>query len=261
MRRLKLKYYIICFIWILAVLWLLPKVTAFADTTVNTSTNGTIEVQAMVQEGFIEPITVELSGKDNYIAKLLVTADNHYVLRKQLPNGIYTVTFIYTNTTAETDSQIWASTETLEIEEGKTTVLNVAVLDDSSGDVDILFGEENNPFIMNIENNPDDFMKENAAKLEEQDNNQQVSEESEQVVDKESDKVINQNEITEGQNIHSTDKSPEIDAEHQKHETQSAWDKLIDLIVRLARYILLSAVIMVCISVIVWVYRRFKYGE
>lgn len=257
MHSLKTCFFKKQFVCLLAVLLLLPTANAFASTNANISSNGTIEVQAMVQEGFIEPITVELSGKDNYVAKLLVSADNNYVLRKQLPNGNYTVIAVYTNTKAESDSQMWASSETVEITQGKTSVLNIAVLDDSSSNAEILFGEENNPFLMNTADSPADFMKENAAKLEEQQiKNSQLQETQTNVKNDET-----QNKIMEGENNPSINESQYSAEEDQKIEAQSAWDKLIDLIIRLARYILLCVFVMVGVSVIVWVYRRMKYRE
>ena len=258
MNILKPYFLIKHFIFLLALLFLLPTANAFADTTVNISTNGTIEVQAMVQEGFIEPITVELSGKDNYIAKLLVTADNSYVLRKQLPNGSYSVSAVYTNTKAESDSQMWASSKTVEIKEGKTSVLNVAVLDDTDGDAQILYGEENNPFASNIKGDSETFMAENAAKLETQNTeNQQTKEENNNELEQKGTINNQQNE----EDMISSEKQANTETETQTKEPQSAWDKLIDLIIRLARYILLSVFIMIGVSGVVWIYRRVKYGE
>ena len=237
-------------VFLLIMLLLLPASDVFA------STNGTIEVQALVQEGFIEPITVELSGKDDYNVKLLVTKDNGYVLRKQLPNGTYKVELAYTNTKAETDSRMWASTETLEIQQGKTTVLNVAVLDDGDGDREILFGEENNPFGVNSSENPEEFMKENAEKLSGND------EENEALSDTLTQQKEDSSNILEENIEPSPDTADTIKKrDTEKSDTENAFGKLIDLLVSLAKYILLSVFVMAGVTAIVWVYRRYKYGE
>lgn len=239
------------FILFAAILLLLPLNVTYA------STNGTIEVQATIQEGFVEPITVEVTGKEEYEAKLLITAENGYVLRKQLPNGKYTITSIYTNSKEETDSQMWASTETFEIVAGKTTVLNVAVLDDADDRAEILFGEEHNPFGLVPGDEPEDFMAQNAVKYETE------STESSHTGDSSDDEeVVKPNESTEEDTDFTTEPSEEKDEGtiENKSEKQTAWEKLIDLIIRLARYILLSVLIMAGVSAIVWIYRRVKYG-
>ena len=237
-----------------AILFVLPQSPTYA------STNGTIEIQTTVQEGFIEPITVELSGKDEYQAKLLITVDNGYVLRKQLPNGTYTVSALYTNSKEESDSQMWANTNTVSITAGKTTVLEIAVFDDADSKGTVLFGEENNPFRLPTQEHTEDFLEENASKLESE--SQEPGEEMESAAPDKSESGRKETPKQEGDG-EQKDAQTEDNNEKQeeKSEKQTAFEKLIDLVIRLARYILLSVFIMLGVSCLVWVYRKFKYGE
>lgn len=217
----------------LLVFMCMPAGTASADT------NGTIEVQAMVPEGFVAPITVEVSTEDDYTAKLLITAENNYVLRKQLPSGEYTVEMMYTDTKYETDSSLWANTETFTITKNKSTILEIAVIDDTDGGADISFGEENNPFGTNED--PADFMAENAAKLE--------AEQKDKVSD------IDENE-----------EAGKAEDEKDKEEetlpgTGTIAEQGTSLIFSLLKYLVFCLIVFGAVFGGVYLYRRYKFGE